>query len=238
MEHFRGGDYPITPVSLSDFLRHTPAEARAQVQTGAWNIGGNSGLDLSQWAGSESQRSAVDAVSRLSARYWDLRGRADGSTGCVDAVSARLERARQLILEAETSCFLFWGDAWIPHLYERTSQAVKGLEAADAALSALGAETGSLLEPAHPPVDPVSATASRRAQASGARSGGRGRGAATKAPKGAGLKTREHKAAGLRPGSAKTAAPGRKPVRHKAPRRGSTAAAGPGRRGVKRGPRG
>ena len=238
MEHFRGGDYPITPVSLSDFLRHTPAEARAQVQTGAWNIGGNSGLDLSQWAGSESQRSAVDAVSRLSARYWDLRGCADGSTGCVDAVSARLERARQLILEAETSCFLFWGDAWIPHLYERTSQAVKGLEAADAALSALGAETGSLLEPAHPPVDPVSATASRRAQASGARSGGRGRGAATKAPKGAGLKTREHKAAGLRPGSAKMAAPGRKPIRHKAPRRGSTAAAGPGRRGVKRGPRG
>jgi hypothetical protein len=31
-----------------------------------------------------------------------------------------LARIRRIILESETSCFLFWGDSWIPKLYERT----------------------------------------------------------------------------------------------------------------------
>ncbi|PYV23670.1 MAG: hypothetical protein DMG24_13405 [Acidobacteria bacterium] len=32
----------------------------------------------------------------------------------------RLARALESILRAETSCYLFWGDAWIPKLYEET----------------------------------------------------------------------------------------------------------------------
>ena len=44
---------------------------------------------------------------------------------------AALARARTLILEAETSCFLFWGDAWIPHLHERTVPAQQALEEAE-----------------------------------------------------------------------------------------------------------
>lgn len=165
MEHFRGGDYAITPVSLSDYLRRTPAEAYAQVQTGAWNIGGNAGRDLSQWAGSERQRSAVDAVSRLSARYWDLRRRADRSGVSVTAVSEDLDRSRRLILEAETSCFLFWGDAWIPHLYERTGPAERALAAVERALPApqtAGADIEPIPEPAHSPVESVPGPASPR----------------------------------------------------------------------------
>ena len=45
-------------------------------------------------------------------------------------------RARDLILEAETSCFLFWGDAWIPHLYERTVPAQRELAQAEQELAA------------------------------------------------------------------------------------------------------
>jgi len=33
--------------------------------------------------------------------------------------------------EAETSCFLFWGDSWIPHLYERTRPAEQLLARAE-----------------------------------------------------------------------------------------------------------
>jgi hypothetical protein len=131
MEHFRGGEYPITPVALTAYLEQHPAVAYAQVQTGAWNVGSNSGQDLSHWGGSAAQRAAVAEVDRLSDRYWDLRGRLPVDSAADDA----LDRARSLILEAQTSCFLFWGEAWIPHLYERTGPAASELDAVEAALA-------------------------------------------------------------------------------------------------------
>jgi hypothetical protein len=45
-----------------------------------------------------------------------------------------LDEARRLVLEAETSCFLFWGESWIPHLYERTDPAARLLEEVEASL--------------------------------------------------------------------------------------------------------
>jgi hypothetical protein len=36
-----------------------------------------------------------------------------------------------VILEGETSCFLFWGDAWVPKLYERTARAEELLSAVE-----------------------------------------------------------------------------------------------------------
>lgn len=136
MEHVRSGESPILPVHLSDYLSRVPVLPRAQVQTGAWNVGGNPGLDLSQWAGSESQRAAVAEVGRLSQRYWSLRAQAQRKLGAEVSVAQGLERAWRLILEAETSCFLFWGDAWIPHLYHRTGPAAVELDAVAAVLQA------------------------------------------------------------------------------------------------------
>ena len=129
MEHSRGAEYPVTPVSIGDYLRDHPPIAQAQVQAGAWDVGSSSGLDFSQWAGSESQRVAVEEVHRLSKRYWELRRRSP-----VGHIPAPLERARRLILESETSCYLFWGDAWIPHLYERTRPAARELDVAETAM--------------------------------------------------------------------------------------------------------
>jgi hypothetical protein len=39
-----------------------------------------------------------------------------------------LGRARENILKAETSCYLFWGESWIPKLYEHTGTARRSLE--------------------------------------------------------------------------------------------------------------
>jgi hypothetical protein len=109
MEHVRGGEYPIRPVALSEYLAAHPASAAAHVQTGAWNVGATSGFDLSQWAGSEGQRRGAETVRTLSRRWWALRqaGRSEPDA---------LARARRLVLEAETSCYLFWGDDWLPKL--------------------------------------------------------------------------------------------------------------------------
>lgn len=129
MEEVRAGDSPIIPVCLGDYLKQAPPIARTQVQTGAWNVGATSGEDLSQWAGTERQRQAVAEVDRLSARYWQLmKGQEHRGPGWEDAMG----RARRLILEAETSCFLFWGDSWIPHLYARTREAAAALDEAQA----------------------------------------------------------------------------------------------------------
>ncbi|MCU0833015.1 MAG: glycoside hydrolase family 57 [Chromatiaceae bacterium] len=129
IERVVAGDYPLVPVNLSDYLREHPPVDRAEVQTGAWNVGSTSGEDFSQWAGSERQRAAVGLVRGLSQRYWDLRHASDqlGTAG-----GEALARARALILEAETSCYLFWGDAWLPRLYERTEPAERALDLAEA----------------------------------------------------------------------------------------------------------
>jgi hypothetical protein len=37
-------------------------------------------------------------------------------------------------LEGETSCFLFWGDEWIPHLYARIGPAQQLLDAIERSL--------------------------------------------------------------------------------------------------------
>lgn len=133
LDQVRAGSCPITPVRLSDYLKQVPPVAHAQVQTGAWNVGSTSGEDLSKWAGSERQKQAVAEVERLSARYWQLmQSHTDHGPGW----EAAMARARRLSLEAETSCFLFWGDSWIPHLYVRTREAAAALDAAEESLSA------------------------------------------------------------------------------------------------------
>jgi len=128
MERVNAGDYPLVPVALSEYLRAHPPVARARVQTGAWNVGSTSGADFSQWAGSPRQRAAVEQVQALSRRYWRLEPlQAELSPQGRDA----LARARALILEAQTSCYLFWGEAWLPQLEERTAPAARALELAE-----------------------------------------------------------------------------------------------------------
>ncbi|MBK1718398.1 glycoside hydrolase family 57 [Thiocystis violacea] len=142
MDQCRSGGYPITPVTLGAYLAQTRPLARARVQTGAWNVGSTSGEDLSQWSGSQSQRQAVAEVRSLSDRYWRIcRDHPD----IYRVAGEPMVRARQQILEAETSCFLFWGDAWIPHLYARTRPAKGALDEAEEVVRA-----GDSSRAAHP----------------------------------------------------------------------------------------
>ena len=119
MEHARLGEYPSRTVSLSTYLSEHRITETAHVETGAWNVGDTSGYDFAQWAGSESQRQAVQKVVEVSERYHWLAQRSSQHK----AASKPLQEAHHLLLEGETSCYLFWGDSWIPHLYEHTSQA-------------------------------------------------------------------------------------------------------------------
>jgi alpha-amylase/alpha-mannosidase (GH57 family) len=123
MGRVRSAASPIRPILISEYIDRYPGADEATVRTGAWNVGNTSGYDFSQWAGSDLQRKAIDKIFEVSRRYWDL-------TKVPLAGDARrtLDAARQVILEGETSCFLFWGDAWVPRLYERTARAEELLD--------------------------------------------------------------------------------------------------------------
>ncbi len=127
MEQVRAGQAASRPVTLGDYLDHHICDVQAQVQTGAWNVGSNSGADFRQWTGSASQRGAAERVNALS-HAWRQPLLTPG-----DADPA-LHEARQCILEAQTSCFLAWDDTWQPRLRALTEQAVAAMRrAAEAA---------------------------------------------------------------------------------------------------------
>lgn len=117
VEKTRSGQMPIRLVSVEEFARENPPTTLVDVQTGAWNVGSTSGYDFSQWAGSGSQKQALDEIWRLRKRYEELRG------GQRANAEPKLSEAYEAILRAETSCYLFWGDAWIPKLYAETQAA-------------------------------------------------------------------------------------------------------------------
>jgi len=126
MERVRSNQMTARPISLSRFLAENPPQGKVEVQTGAWNVGSTSGYDFSQWAGSVSQRKALEAVWQLSRRYQECaRSFSANREGITDSA---LRRGRECILRAETSCYLFWGDAWIPKLYEEIGLAQQRLD--------------------------------------------------------------------------------------------------------------
>lgn len=123
MERVRSGQAPIRPATIDQFVAENPPTSSVDIQTGAWNVGSTSGYDFSQWAGSTSQRKALEEIWELSRTYHEMHP--DVSLGPVDTL---LGRARENILKAETSCYLFWGESWIPKLYEHTGTARRSLE--------------------------------------------------------------------------------------------------------------
>jgi hypothetical protein len=105
MERVRSNQMTARPISLSRFLAENPPQGKVEVQTGAWNVGSTSGYDFSQWAGWVSQRKALEAIWQLSRRYQECtRSFSAHREGITDPA---LRRARECILRAETSCYLF-----------------------------------------------------------------------------------------------------------------------------------
>ncbi len=132
MEHARHGEYPSRTVSLSAYIRQHAAPQQAHVQTGAWNVGSTSGYDFAQWAGSESQRKAVAKVVQVSQRYHRLVQPENARPGHRRIAAAGPPHPAG----GETSCYLFWGDSWIPHLYAHTRQVERLLDQAESAIAA------------------------------------------------------------------------------------------------------
>lgn len=118
MEMVKARETAIQPIKISDYLKKFPAQKFATVRTGAWNVGSTSGYDFSQWNGSGSQKRAIDALFAVSRRYQELNSQKSDPQQ-----REKLAKARRIILDAETSCYLFWGESWLPKVYERLDAA-------------------------------------------------------------------------------------------------------------------
>jgi hypothetical protein len=111
----RGVAAGIRPVFVDDYLDRHGAAGEVRVRTGAWNTGWHHGDGFTQWTGSAAQRDALTRIAEVSAA---VRARAESG-----ADPDRLEAALWRVLRAETSCNLYWGEAWVDRCHADLDQA-------------------------------------------------------------------------------------------------------------------
>ncbi|MGZ9189457.1 MAG: glycoside hydrolase family 57, partial [Nitrospira sp.] len=126
MEEIETGRSGVRPIFISDFIARSPPVEEAWVRTGFRTPG--AGLDVSQGTASPARTEAVEHIHALSARYRNLASNTEGFSA---EDRKLLDEARTLVLEAETSCFVSWGEEWLAKLYDRTRRAETLLDKAE-----------------------------------------------------------------------------------------------------------
>lgn len=131
LERVAAGEAAIAPTFISRYLDTYGAHGEVRVRTGAWNTGWHHGRDFTQWTGSDRQKQAIDAFARASRTVHDARWYATERGVSEGPEAEAIEEAMWRLLRAETSCNLYWGEAWVP-------RAEADLEAGRAALARIG----------------------------------------------------------------------------------------------------
>jgi 4-alpha-glucanotransferase len=121
-----GASGGIRPALINDYLDRHGAHGWVTVETGAWNTGDHHGTGFVQWTGSGAQRDALARIAQVS----DAVRAAGQQIGSDEPAARLLEQARWRVLRAETSCNLYWGEAWVPRCHADLDEAAAQLEQA------------------------------------------------------------------------------------------------------------
>jgi alpha-amylase/alpha-mannosidase (GH57 family) len=117
-DQVRSGQSAVRPVLIDDYLDRFGAHGEVLVRTGAWNTGAHNGVGFVQWTGSKAQQDALARIAKVSLAVHNCRWTA-GERGWPDLEQGRLiEEAMWRLLRAETSCNLFWGEAWVHQCHQ------------------------------------------------------------------------------------------------------------------------
>jgi alpha-amylase/alpha-mannosidase (GH57 family) len=128
LERARTKEGALRPTFINEYLDRYGAHGEVKVRTGAWNTGWHHGRDFTQWTGSYRQQQALARMAELSKAIHASRSRAE-ELGVTDAeVQGLLDEALWHLLRAETSCNIYWGEAWV-------DKAERDLEAATEVLA-------------------------------------------------------------------------------------------------------
>ncbi len=116
----------LRPAFINDYLDRHGAHGWVTVEPGAWNTGDHHGTGFVQWTGSGAQRDALARIAQVSEA---VRAAAQ-HIGGEDPAAGLLEQARWRVLRAETSCNLYWGEAWVPRCHADLDEAAARLDQA------------------------------------------------------------------------------------------------------------
>lgn len=103
----------IRPTFIDDYIAEHGVGGEVRVNTGAWNTGWHHGKGFVQWTGSQAQRDVLGRIATLSENLHDLRWAIGANHGSNPEMYALAEESMWRLLRAETSCNIFWGDAWV-----------------------------------------------------------------------------------------------------------------------------
>jgi alpha-amylase/alpha-mannosidase (GH57 family) len=130
LEWVRRGDTEIEPIFIHDYLnRHGPC-GEVRVCAGAWNTGWQHGADFKQWTGSQVQKDALARIHNFSQALHGTLLKVRRSHVDSPLVIEQLEQARWRLLRAETSCNLYWGEAWVHRIHSDLDEAQRLLDKA------------------------------------------------------------------------------------------------------------
>ncbi|KAA6186919.1 glycoside hydrolase family 57 [Thiohalocapsa marina] len=130
LERIRAGAADLRPTFISDYLDAHGTHGEVRVRTGAWNTGWHHGKGFTQWTGSLAQRRTLSRYADVSARLHKLSEQAAAGAPYDAELIAALEQARWRLLRAETSCNIYWGEAWVERAQVDLDAAEDALETA------------------------------------------------------------------------------------------------------------
>jgi len=135
------GETSVTPTFIHDYLDAHGAHGEVTVRSGAWNTGWHHGVDFLQWTGSQMQKEALQRIHSFSADLHATEAAAKVAKFGRAAFNRELDEARWRMLRAQTSCNLFWGEAWVHRIHEDLNHATIYLEKAKAELPKTAPQT-------------------------------------------------------------------------------------------------
>jgi hypothetical protein len=87
-----------------------------------------------QWTGSDLQKEGLERIKRVSDAFHALRQQTEKLKSGSNELNHHLHEAHWRLLRAETSCNLYWGEAWVPRLHADLNEAEIYLRKAEIAL--------------------------------------------------------------------------------------------------------
>lgn len=132
----RRGSSRLRPAFIDEYLDVYGAHGEVRVLPGAWNTGWHHGHDFLQWTGSQRQRDVLARIAETSRAVHDARWQAGERRPGDGELHHRLEEAMWRLLRAETSCNIYWGEAWVDRAHDDLNASWAQIEIARRRLAA------------------------------------------------------------------------------------------------------
>jgi alpha-amylase/alpha-mannosidase (GH57 family) len=117
LDKVKAGISNITPCFIDDYLDQFGVFGEVNVRAGAWNTGWHHGRDFTQWTGSEAQKHVLSRIALTSEKLFTINQKAIDNYDSDCDIFYHINEAKWRLLRSETSCNIFWGEAWVPRAH-------------------------------------------------------------------------------------------------------------------------